>query len=47
MTILCIRYLHRHPLELAHLPAWAWLDLLAYAEFETEQLSRQMEVYPC
>lgn len=42
MTALCLRYLHRHPLELTHLPAHAWLDLLAYAEFETAQLS-QME----
>lgn len=40
MTVLCLRYLHRHPLELTHLPAEAWLDLLAYAEHEAEQLSK-------
>lgn len=41
MTVLCLRYLHRHPLELTHLPAEVWLDLLAYAEYETEQLSNR------
>lgn len=29
---LCIRYLHRHPLELGHLPGGVLVDLLAYAK---------------
>jgi len=28
---LCLRLLHRHPLELAHLPGHVMIDLLAYA----------------
>ena len=37
---LCLRYLHRHPLELSHLPATAIVDLLAIAAVEAELLNR-------
>lgn len=33
---LCLKYLHRHPLELAHLPARVLGDLAAYARWEAE-----------
>jgi hypothetical protein len=36
---LCVRYLHRHPLELGHLPATAIVDLLALASVEAELLA--------
>jgi hypothetical protein len=36
---LCVRYLHRHPLELSHLPATAIVDLLALAAVEAELLA--------
>jgi hypothetical protein len=36
---LCVRYLHRHPLELSHLPANAIVDLLALAAVEAELLT--------
>jgi len=36
---LCLRYLHRHPLELSHLPATAIEDLLALAAVEAELLA--------
>jgi len=36
---LCVRYLHRHPLELSHLPATAIADLLALAGVEAELLA--------
>jgi len=36
---LCVRYLHRHPLELTHLPATAIVDLLALAAVEAELLA--------
>jgi len=36
---LCLRYLHRHPLELSHLPATAIVDLLALAAVEAELLA--------
>jgi len=31
-----LRYLHRHPLELSHLPAEAFIDLAALALAEAE-----------
>jgi len=31
ISVLCIRYLHRHPLECGHLPGSAMIDLLAYS----------------
>jgi hypothetical protein len=37
---LCVRYLHRHPLELAHLPAEAIADLIALAWAESEALEQ-------
>jgi len=36
---LCVRYLHRHPLELTHLPATAIVDLLTLAAVEAELLA--------
>ncbi len=36
VLILCIRYLRRHPIELAHLPATVIADLMALAEVEAE-----------
>ena len=36
---LCLRYLHRHPLELSHLSATAIVDLLALAAVEAELLA--------
>ncbi len=33
---LCVRYLHRHPLELSHLPATVLADLIALASAEAD-----------
>lgn len=40
---LCLKYLHRHPLELAHLPAEVFTDLLAYAMLEAEVMEEATE----
>lgn len=36
---LCIRLLHRHPLELAHLPGRTLVDLLAYAQLTAGEVT--------
>lgn len=38
-TALCIRFLHRHPLELEHLPASVLADLAAYAVVTSGELN--------
>lgn len=38
LTVCCLKYLHRHPCELGHLPATAIIDLLGFALFEAEEM---------
>lgn len=36
LTVLCLRHLHRHPLECGDLPERVILDLLAYNRLEAD-----------
>lgn len=45
VVALCIRYLHRHPLEL-RLPAYVLNDLYALAALEADALSDAQSQYP-
>lgn len=45
MLTLSLKYLHRHPIELQHLPAWVLIDLYAYALVEAEQYEKATEGY--
>lgn len=38
LTVCCLRYLHRHPYELQHMPASAVIDLLSFGELESEEM---------
>lgn len=37
ITLLCLRYLHRHPAELDHLPGAVLIDLIAYSRLATPE----------